>query len=734
MSIVFNEEKQMFNLKTKNTSYIMGICREYLVHAYYGKRIEHEDSLADALGRDPFSVRSFMTRNFLDDGKTCGLCLEALPQEYPAFNSDLREPAFHAQYEDGTAYTELKYKGHEIYKGKRPLPGLPAVYAENEAEADSIDITLEDTLKGIEIVLTYSVFSDYDAITRSVKVVNCSKENITLKRVLSASVDFVHCDFEMTNLYGGWAKERRIDKKPLFKGTERIDSKRGSSSHFQNPFMALSALDATNSYGDVYGFSLVYSGNFEAFAQVSPEDNETRACIGINSFDFSWLLEPGQEFNAPEAVLTYSDRGFDGMSNIYHKLYRERLCRGKYRDGGRPVLINSWEATYFNFDEAKVLELAQNAKKADIELVVLDDGWFGKRNSDTCSLGDWNIVDKNKLPNGIDGLVKKVNDIGVKFGLWFEPEMISPDSELYRAHPDWCIHIKDRPRYEGRQQLILDFSRDEVCDYIIDVVSNVLSSANIEYVKWDMNRNMSEVGNEVLPPERQKELPHRYMLGLYRVLETLTSRFPNILFEGCSGGGGRFDPGMLHYFPQFWTSDNTDAIERLYIHEGTFMVYPPSTMGSHVSSVPNHQVGRTTPMQARASVAMTGQFGYELDLAKLSEEEFEQVRGQVALYKEIGPVIQKAEYHRIKSVYTDGYSAWLFTSADKEKAVLMICTALGHANSESDFIKLRGLIPDALYKERFTGRVVRGEFLMNSGWHFRRGHDYESAFLFFEKQ
>lgn len=733
MSIVFNEQNNIFHLKTKNTSYIMGVYKDYLVHAYYGKRVEHEDPIYDALGRDPYSVRSFQPRDFNEDKTSCGLCPEALPQEYPAFNADLREPAFHAQYADGSAYSVLKYEGHEIYKGKRPLSGLPAVYTESDEEADSIDITLVDAVKGLKVVLTYSVFEKYDAITRSVKIVNTSEEDISLKRVMSLSLDFVHADFEMTNLYGGWAKERRIDTKPLFRGMQRVDSKRGSSSHFQNPFIALSAPEATDSYGDVYGFSLVYSGNFEAFAFVSPEDDETRVCIGINSFDFSWLLGPGEEFDAPEAVMAYSANGFDGMSGIYHKLYRERLCRGKFRDSVRPILVNSWEATYFNFDENKIVELAKKAKEADIELLVLDDGWFGKRDDDTTSLGDW-VVDRRKLPGGIDGIAKKVNEIGLKFGLWFEPEMISRKSELYKAHPDWCIHIAGRERLESRQQLILDLSRDEVCDYVIKAVSDVLSSANIEYVKWDMNRNMSEVGNEVLPSERQRELPHRYMLGLYKVLETLTSRFPNVLFEGCSGGGGRFDPGMLYYFPQIWTSDNTDAVERLYIQEGTYMAYPPCTMGAHVSSVPNHQVGRITPMEARGAVAMSGQFGYELDLSKLSEEDFSKVKEQVKLYKELSPILRTAEYHRIKSVYKDGYSAWLFTSENKEKAVLMMCETLVHANSINKFIKLRGLEPDALYKERFTGRVIRGEFLMNSGWHIRPGRDFQTTLLFFEKQ
>lgn len=732
MSIIYNSEQQLFNLKTKNTSYIMGVYKNYLVHAYYGKRIEHEDSLSDALGESPYRVHGFTARCFEEDGKTPGICLEALPQEYPAYNSDIREPAFMAEFADGSAYTVLKYKEHKIYKGKKPLGIMPAVYTQSDSDAESIDITLYDELKKLKVVLTYSVFSDYDAITRSVRVINESGENVSLKKVMSASIDMSRCDFEMTNLYGAWAKERRIERKPIFHGLEKIDSNRGASSHFQNPFIALSELGATDDNGDVFGFSLVYSGNFEASAYVTDRD-ETRVNIGINAFNFSWLLEPGEEFLSPEAVLVYSSEGFNKMSQTYHKLYRERLCRGKFRDAVRPVLINNWEATVFNFNEEKILAIAEKAKEAGIELFVLDDGWFGKRNSDNSSLGDWKVFEE-KLPSGIGALAEKINAMGMKFGLWFEPEMVSPDSDLYRAHPDWCLHIKGRARLESRNQLILDLSRQEVRDFVVEAVSDVLSSANIEYVKWDMNRNMSEVGNEILPPERQKEIPHRYMLGLYSVLEELTSKFPNVLFEGCSGGGGRFDPGMLYYFPQIWTSDDTDAIERLYIQEGTYTVYPACTMGAHVSACPNHQVGRVTPIDTRAAVAMTGQFGYELDLNKLTDEEFERVKEEVKLCKEISAIIGEAEYYRLKSVYKNGYSAWEFNYRKGEKAILMICNTLAHANPAPEYIKLSGLEPAAMYKERATGRRVRGEYLMNVGLRHVDDRDFKAELLIFEKE
>lgn len=731
MSIFYDEKNGIFHLRTKSSSYIMGIYSGYLVHAYYGKRLEHTDSLYDALGFSPYRVKAFMAREFNED-KTPGFCLESLPQEYAAFNSDLREPAFHARYNDGSAYTVLKYEKHEIYNGKKSLGVMPSVYTESDSEAESADITLLDSVKNLRVVLTYSVFEDYDAITRSVKVINCSDEEVSLEKVMSASVDFTRADFESTTLFGAWARERFIDKAPLFHGVKKIDSKRGSSSHNQNPFIALSEKGATDDRGEVYGFSLCYSGNFEAEAEVTTYD-ETRVNIGINSFDFSYLLTPGEEFLAPEAVLVYSDKGFNGMSGIYHRLYRERLCRGKFKDVRRPVLINSWEAVYMNCTEENIINLAKKAKEAGIELLVVDDGWFGKRDRDNSSLGDWTVY-KEKIPCGIDGLAKKVNDIGLKFGLWFEPEMVSYNSELYRKHSDWCIHINGRERLESRNQLILDLSRDEVCDYVIEAIGNVLSSANIEYVKWDMNRNMSEVGNETLPAQRQRELPYRYMLGLYRVLDTLTKRFPNVLFEGCSGGGGRFDPGMLYYFPQIWTSDDTDAIERLYIQEGTYMVYPPCAAGAHLSAVPNHQVGRVTPIGTRASAAMAGQFGYELNLGALSEEEFNLVKEQVALYKELSPMIRDAYYYRLKSVYTDGYSAWLFASEDKSYAVLVIINALVHANANDEFIKLKGLDPEAIYNERFSKRRVRGEYLMNCGYVYRRSKDFDAKLLIFEKE
>lgn len=731
MAIIYDETNKIFNLQTKNSSYIMGLVYDsYLVHIHYGKRLNYTAPVSDMLG---FSVNRGGNISPFDYGNEGRgqICLDTLPQEFPTYGSDLRDPAFHAEYSDGTSYSKFSFAGYEIYKGKKPIPGLPAVYTEEGDNAESLDIILFDEVKKVRVILTYAVLEDFDAISRRVTVINESGENIKIRKIMSTALDFNNCDYDFTHLRGAWARERHIERVPLMKGRQGVDSKRGTSGHRHNPFIMLSGKDATEDYGEAYGISLVYSGNFEAAVDVE-YNNATRVLMGINSFDFSWLLAPGESFYSPEAVMVYSASGIGEMSRNYHKMYRTRLCRGKYRDSERPVLINVWEAVYFTCNEEKILSIAEKAKDVGIELLVLDDGWFGKRDSDNCSLGDW-VVYKEKLPSGISGLAKKINDIGLKFGLWFEPEMISPDSDLYRAHPDWCIHIKDRGRGLGRQQLILDFSRDEVCEYIIKAVSDVLSSANISYVKWDMNRNMSEIGNEVLPAERQRELPHRYMLGLYRVLETLTARFPDILFEGCAGGGGRFDPGMLYYFPQIWASDDSDAIERLYIQEGTALVYPVSAAGAHVSAVPNHQVGRTTPLNTRGNVAMTGQFGYELDLTKLSEEELNIIKAQVATYKELGTKITGADLYRLKSPFEGNVTAWEFLSDEKDFAAVMVCNKLGIPSAPNEFIKIKKLIPDAEYKERATGKVYRGEFLETVGIAYIPSRDFNSVMLVFEK-
>ena len=613
MSITFDEREKVFHLTTKNTSYIMKVAKEkYLSHVYWGRKIKTPDMENAQLNR-------FISFDAVPDTKDRGYSLDFVCQEYPVgCGTDYRIPAVQAVFSDGSRAVELIYDSYKITSGKPKLKGLPATYIEDASEADTLEIVLTDTLKSMKVVLMYTAYNEIDAITRSVRIINESSEQILLEKVMSASVDYETSDYDFVELSGAWGRERHIERNRLRSGIQSIESRRGASSHQLNPFFALASKNANEEYGEVYGFNLVYSGNFTAGVEVD-QIFKARAYIGMNDYDFSWLLESGESFQAPEAVMVYSSHGFGEMSRVYHRLYRKRLVRGKYRDAIRPILANNWEATYFDFNEEKILELAKTASELGIELLVLDDGWFGKRNSDNCSLGDW-YVNKEKLPDGIGGLAEKVKEYGILFGLWFEPEMVSPDSDLYKAHPDWCIHIPGRERTECRNQLTLDLSREDVCEYIIKTVSQVLDEAAIGYVKWDMNRHMSELGSAGLPPKRQKEMPHRYMLGLYHVMEEIVSKHPDVLFESCSGGGGRFDPGMLYYMPQTWTSDDTDAVERLYIQYGTSLVYPVSAMGCHVSAVPNHQAHRMTSLSMRGDVAMSGNFGYELDLAAFTEE------------------------------------------------------------------------------------------------------------------
>lgn len=729
MAIYFDEKNKVFNLQTKNTSYIFAVIQDkYLFHMHYGKKVSAVCDVEEY-------ARQFNMNYATEDSTSNGVIGDYLPQEFSTFGSaDYRKPTFHAQYENGGTVSKFSYKGYKIYGGKPALSGLPATYAESDSEATTLEIYLKDEYSGLEATLLYTVFEEIDAIARSIQYKNSGKAPVHLKSVLSMSVDFVDKDFDFVHLPGSWARERMIEKIPLGHAKIEMGSNRGTTSHIRNNFYALSRKNATEDAGDVYGFSLVYSGNFEAGVDVCGQST-ARAYIGISSFDFDWTLNEGDTFQTPEAVMVYSDEGFGKMSRIYHKLYRTRLCRGKYRDEERPVLINNWEATYFDFNEEKILKIAEKAKSAGIDLMVLDDGWFGKRNSDNCSLGDW-VEDKNKLPDGMGGLAKKVNDMGMKFGLWFEPEMISEDSDLYRAHPDWHIHVSGRPCSLGRRQMVLDLSRKDVCDYIISAVSAMLKKANISYVKWDMNRYISEFGSSKLPADRQGEFAHRYVLGLYHVLEELTKAFPDVLIEGCSGGGGRFDPGMLYYSPQIWTSDDTDAIERMYIQHGTSLVYPSMSMGAHVSAVPNHQVKRVTPISLRGNVAMAGQFGYELDLNKLPEEEFEEVKHQVAFYKSIRETVHQGDMYRIRSPfdYDAQATSWEFISGDKKQAVLFYYTMHGKANPTIDFVKLKGLDDTAVYVDAESGKEYTGDFLKNIGIPFKNSHDYESKVIVFNKK
>ena len=690
MPVVYQPSQRRFYLQTGGSTYIMQIYDDgHLVHQYWGPTVGLMPEDADALLPSPADRHPGGT---VDE--------QGARLEYPVFGAgDYRAPAGMCHTANGTAAGRLQYVSHTITAGKPALEGLPAVYAETDAEAQTLVIRLEDPDVGTAVELLYTVMEGLDAVIRSARIQNIGKRTLELERAMSASVDFDRCDFDMLQLSGAWARERTPYRNPLVPGIQSVDSKRGMSSHQHNPFFALMAKDAGEDMGEVYGFSLIYSGNFLAQAEVD-ENRMTRAQLGINPFGFRWMLEPGESFQTPETVMVYSGNGLGGMSRTYHRLYRTRLCRGRFRDTRRPVLINNWEATYFRFDEEKIAALASEAAPLGIQLLVLDDGWFGKRDDDHSSLGDW-VEDRRKLPGGLKGLAERVRRTGMEFGLWVEPEMVSPDSNFYRAHPDWCLHVPEKePEHTPfqRNQLVLDFSRRDVCDAVTERITAVLRSAPISYIKWDMNRSHTDVGSAALPPRQQGEVAHRFQLGLYRVMETITARFPDVLFEGCAGGGGRFDPAMLYYMPQIWTSDDTDAVERLKIQYGTSLVYPAGTMSAHVSAVPNHQVGRTTSIDFRGAVAMAGNFGYELDIQKLSGEDKEAIRRQIALYHRDEALVRQGDLYRLASPFEGEVSAWMFVSPDRSRALVTACRVLNHPGTPPNRLRLKGLEPGRMYR------------------------------------
>jgi alpha-galactosidase len=719
IAIYYNEGTKEFHIQGLNFSYIFKILKNnQLGHIFYGKRIHHRASFSHLL---KMKTRGNSTVQFEDDP---AFSLEMIKQEYPSYGTtDFREPAFQIVYENGSRISNFEYKEHKIYKGKPRLDGLPATYVENENEAITLEIHLFDELTATEIILLYTVFAHFNVLTRSAKFINKGKQTLNVTRAMSASIDFFDADFEMIHLSGAWTRERHVKNRKLEVGIQSVSSTRGNaSSPHHNPFIALKRPEVTEHQGEVYGFSLVYSGNF--LAQVEVDNFEVaRVSLGINPFDFNWRLERGESFQTPEAVMVYSDQGLNGMSQTYHEIYRTRLVRGEWRDKVRPVLINNWEATYFSFNEEKLLEIAKVAKDLGAELFVLDDGWFGQRNNSKTSLGDW-FVNHEKIPNGIDGLSRKINDLGLAFGLWFEPEMISKQSKLYREHPDWLIQVPGRRQSPGRNQFVLDFSRKEVVDHIYALMAQLLSTASISYIKWDMNRYMTEIGSMTLPTERQKELSHRYILGVYRLYERLTNEFPHVLFESCAAGGGRFDPGMLYYAPQTWTSDDTDAVERLKIQYGTSLVYPLSSMGAHVSAIPNHQVRRLTNLHMRAAVAYFGVFGYELDVTTMSEYDRACMREQINFYKEHRELIQKGLFYRLLSPFvgSGNDTAWMVVSKDKKEAILGYYQVLAKPNAKYKRLLLKGLEPNTEYEIEGSSITHYGDELMNFGLVLEEGN------------
>lgn len=709
MSIKFFEDDKIFKLDAKDTSYIIAIVDEeqFIGHVYYGKKIIDENvNYLLRLEESPY-VPSKNNRDRVS-------FYDSFPMEYSTHGiGDFRETALAIKDQNGNTACKLKYCSHKIYEGKKALKDLPATFGKNN-ECTSLEITCLDEEVNLEVTLIYTVFENLDVITRSVRVKNIGKEDVFLTKVLSMCIDFDGINYDMISLHGSWARERHILRKKVTYGTQTVSSVRGESSHQDNPFIALLDSSATQDFGEVYGFNFVYSGNFLAQVEGCQFDT-TRVLMGINPSDFEWKLEYNEEFVAPEVVMVYSNEGIGKMTRTFHDLYRNHLIRGNFKDKKRPILINNWEATYFDFDTDKLLAIAKEASKVGIEMLVMDDGWFGHRNSDNSSLGDW-VVNENKIKGGLKNLVDEVNKLGLEFGIWFEPEMISPDSDLYREHPDWCIHIDGRTPALCREQYVLDLTRKEVVDYIYESVKKVLSSANITYVKWDMNRQITDLGSSTIGKERHGEILHRYVLAVYDMMNRLTTDFPNILLENCSGGGARFDPGMLYYSPQIWCSDDTDAIERLKIQEGTAMVYPLSAIGAHVSDCPNHTVGRTTPFETRGYVAISGTFGYELDITKISEEDRYMIPKQVAMYHKYNDLVREGDYYRISNFSeNNNFDSWAVVSKNKDEALVTCIQVLGRPNYHSRRIKLKGLDENSMYRNEETNEIYSGGVLMNGG-------------------
>ena len=699
---------KIFNLETENTLYQMKVDRfGVLNHLWYG---EKTDCCMDYLLDYPDAGFS---GNIYEAENERTYSLNTLPQEYSTSGvGDFRISAISVTHEDGSNALDLRVREYQIKKGKYEIPGLPAVYAK-EDEAETLEITLKDTATEAEVILKYGVFEKEDVITRSVVVKNSGKTPIVINKVHSMCLDIPYGDWEWMHFYGRHTMERQAERVPVLHGISESSSSRGTSSHHQNPAVLLCEKDCTETNGHCIGAALMYSGGFQA--QVEKDQLEqVRLVMGIHPDTFEWTLEAGEAFYTPEVILSCSTTGFAKLSQNFHHIIRNHVCRGTYQLSSRPVLINNWEATYFDFNEEKILNIARQASKLGIDMMVLDDGWFGKRDDDCSGLGDW-FVNEKKLNGGLKALVEKINAMGMKFGLWFEPEMVSEDSDLYRNHPDWAIQIPGRKPMRSRYQLVLDMSNPEVVDYLYGVMSAILRENHIEYVKWDMNRSISDWYTATLSRGRQMEMPHRYVLGLYELLEKLTSEFPDVLFEGCSGGGGRFDAGMMYYCPQIWCSDDTDAHERTFIQYGTSFFYPTSTVGSHVSAVPNHQTGRITSIETRGVVAMAGSFGYELDLNQLSEEEKTVVAKQVTHYKESQSLIYNGDYYRLANPFEDGMSAWSWISEDKKTILVQGVLFRAKPNVLRKTLRLMGLEAKKNYKIAGTEEVYTGVALMSGG-------------------
>lgn len=700
MAITFNETTRIFTLTTAHTTYQMQAdAQGYLLHLYYGARTAGEMDYLLNYGDRGFSG------NPNSAGSDRTYSLDALPQEYPSLGTgDFRNYALNIENADGSQCCNPVYITHEIEAGKYTLKGLPFVRAE-ENEAETLKIILEDPVTKVELHLLYGVLEKEDIITRSVIIKNAGKAPVTVKKAQSACLDFLHGDYDLIKFYGRHAMERNMERMPVSHESTRIGSRRGTSSHQYNPGVILAGKNTNEDSGSCYGMLFVYSGNFLVEAEKDQYD-QTRIQMGLTDELFAYPLEAGAEFTAPEVILSYTNKGLSRLSQQYHHCIMNHICQGKYVHANRPVLINSWEAAYFDFTGDTIVELAKEAKALGIDMVVMDDGWFGKRNDDNSSLGDW-YVNEEKLGGTLTKLIERVNAEGVKFGIWIEPEMVSEDSDLYREHPDWAITIPGRKPVRSRNQLVLDFSRKEVRDEIFKRICAVLDQGNVEYIKWDMNRSLADI--------YASNVTYDYVLGVYDFLEKLTNRYPDILIEGCSGGGGRFDAGMLYYTPQIWCSDNTDAINRTRIQYGTSFFYPVAAMGSHVSAVPNHQTGRVTSMHTRGVAAMSGTFGYELNPALLNAKEKAEIRAQLAQYREYQELIREGDYYRLSNPFQDNFAAWMVVSDDRSKALVSVIRLTAEANPPAAYVTLKGMEEDAFYREKTTGKVYPGAALMEAG-------------------
>lgn len=711
MAIRFSEEAQAFLLNTKNSTYIMKRDEYgYLLHMYYGDRIRDKE-LGYLIQRQD---RGF-SPNPNEVGNDRTFSLDVLPQEFSSDGiCDYRISSLEVKNGDGSYAFSGKMTGYSIYAGKYKLEGMPSLWAAGEDTVHTLEVRLTDPATGLHVLLYYSVFEEKDIITRTVQVINGGSETVYLNRIMSVTMDYMDSDYDFVHFDGRHTMEREYHRVPLAHGVQSVGSCRGASSHQHNPFVILCDHDATEEHGRCYGFSLVYSGNFQCEVEKDQFD-QTRLTMGIHPKFFSWRLRPEETFQAPEAVMAYSGEGLTELSHLYHRIYRNNLCRSPYAKLPRPIVINSWEATYFSFDEEKLLNIAREAVDMGVELFVLDDGWFGVRDDDCSGLGDWD-VNTTKLNHGLDGLAERINELGLKFGLWVEPEMVSENSNLYRSHPDWCLQMPHRPVTRGRYQLVLDLSRQDVCDYIIGFMNHILDTVNVSYIKWDMNRNITDAWSSIVEKDMQGEIYHRYMLGLYYILDRIVLTHPDVLFVGCSGGGGRFDPGMLYYHPQIWCSDNTDAAARLKIQYGTSFAYPIQTIESHVSVCPNHQTGRVIPLHTRGVVAMDGVLGYELDATGLTAEEKRQCREQIETYKKHYDLIAEGDYYRLTSPYENpAVTAWEHVSADKKQALLSLVLTDKESNAAQYYVKAKGLLADEFYRiDGMDGRYS-GQLLMSAG-------------------